>query len=484
MDADTILKLKPSLTQYLHEFDHCFGRITARRHLDTYVAGQLGDLPRKSVEPIADAAGTPPRTLQEFLSLFRWDEFAMRDCLQQRVARRHAHPHSIGILDETSFVKKGNKTAGVQRQYCGAVGKKENCVVSVHLGYATPDFHTLLDGEIYLPEHTWHEDRRRCRQAGVPDDVVYRAKWEIGIGQIVRARANGVRFAWITFDEGYGKPPFLRDLEAMGQDYIGEVPVNFTAWTKPPEVLYRQHAWHRMGRPRKLPRLKVKNNAPVAVGRIALYSPLFRREDWKTYHVKDGHKGPQVWRAKRIAVWPADENGLPGAPHSLLVAHNVLEPEKLKYFISNASLSTPVETLLLVALSRWKIERMFEDGKGELGMDHFEVRRFQSIQRHLILSCVSYLFLSEFLQAHRGEKPGPDDLPTGDGHALPGASMDAWGPLLPQVRRVDRRASGANATSQCEGQAFASQTNAVAIARTRDVSERLDLLSMEALVAL
>ena len=484
MDADTILKLKPALTRYLHEFDHCFGRITARRHLDTYIAGQLGDLPRKSVEPIADAAGTPPRTLQEFLSLFRWDEFAMRDCLQQRVARRHAHPHSIGILDETSFVKKGNKTAGVQRQYCGAVGKKENCVVSVHLGYATPDFHTLLDGEIYLPEHTWHEDRRRCRQAGVPDDVVYRAKWEIGIGQIVRARANGVRFAWITFDEGYGKPPFLRDLEAMGQDYIGEVPVNFTAWTKPPEVLYRQHAWHRMGRPRKLPRLKVKNNAPVAVGRIALYSPLFRREDWKTYHVKDGHKGPQVWRAKRITVWPADENGLPGAPHSLLVAHNVLEPEKLKYFISNASLSTPVETLLLVALSRWKIERMFEDGKGELGMDHFEVRRFQSIQRHLILSCVSYLFLAEFLQAHGGEKSGPDALPTRHGDALPGTAVGARGPLFSEVRRVDQPAPGANATSQCEGQAFASQANAGAIARTRAVSERLDQVSMEAVVAL
>src|SRR5271169_5465515 len=141
MDADTILKIKPALTQYLHGFNGCFGRVTAQRHLDTYVLGQLGPLERKSIEPMADASGTPPRTLQEFLGLYRWDEAAMRDRLQQRVARRQGHSQSVGIIDETSFVKKGAQTAGVQRQHCGAVGKQENCVVSVHLGYATPEFH-------------------------------------------------------------------------------------------------------------------------------------------------------------------------------------------------------------------------------------------------------------------------------------------------------------------------------------------------------
>jgi SRSO17 transposase len=171
----------------------------------------------------------------------------------------------VGILDETSFVKKGDKTACVQRQHCGVMGKTENCVVSVHLGYATSDFHTLLDGELYLPEETWHDDRQRCRAAGVPEEVVYRFKWQIGLGQIQRARRNGIFFEWATFDEGYGgKPPFLRELDGIGQKYVGEVPVSFTAWTKPPAVLYRQHvADGRMGRPRKLPRLKVKNNPPV-----------------------------------------------------------------------------------------------------------------------------------------------------------------------------------------------------------------------------
>jgi SRSO17 transposase len=485
MDAETILKIKPALTKYLHEFDDYFGRVTARRHLDTYVLGQLGDLPRKSIEPIADASGTPPRTLQEFLSLYRWDESAMRDLLQQRVVRRHHHPHSIGILDETSFVKKGDKTAGVQRQHCGAVGKTENCVVSVHLGYATPEFHTLLDGELYLPEKTWHEDRRRCREAGVPDDVVYRAKWEIGIDQIVRARSNGIRFAWMTFDEGYGgKPPFLRDLDEMGQNYVGEVPASFTAWTKPPEVLYREHAARRMGRPRKLPRLKVKNNPPVQVRHIATHSPLFRREDWRTYHVKDGHKGPQVWRAKRIVVWLKGQDGLPGAPHHLVVACHVLEPDKIKYFISNAPQDTPVETLLLVGLSRWKIERMFEDGKGELGMDHFEVRRFQSIQRHLILSCVSYLFLAEFHQAHRGEKTGLDALPDSDGHALFGASLGSWGTLFSEVRRDNQPAVDPNPISQCQSQTLASQTNDTSFTCNWTVSEKPNHVSMGPFVAL
>ena len=199
MDVETILRIKPALTHFLHQFDDCFGRISTRRYLDLYVEGQLRDLQRKSLEPRADYFDEPPRNLQQFLSLFRWDEQRMRDRLQQHVARHHAHPHSVGVIDETSFVKKGNKTACVQRQHCGSVGKLENCVVSVHLGYATPRFHTMLDGELFLPQDTWHEDRRRCREAGVPDPIVYRSKHEIALAQYRRAVTNGIRFAWLTF---------------------------------------------------------------------------------------------------------------------------------------------------------------------------------------------------------------------------------------------------------------------------------------------
>jgi SRSO17 transposase len=485
MDADTILRIRPALTEYLHTFDDCFGRITARRHLDTYVEGQLSDLPRKSVEPMADAAGTPPRDLQQFLGLYRWDQSGMRDRAQQRVARRHAHPQSVGILDETSFVKKGDQTAGVQRQHCGAVGKTENCVVSVHLGYATPDFHTLLDAELYLPKETWHEDRQRCRAAGIPDEVVYRPKWQIGLRQIRRARANGVPFAWMTFDEGYGgKPPFLRALQAMGQIYVGEVPVDFRVWPRRPAVIARRPAARRRGRPQRVPRWKARTNRSVEVRHALGASPLGHPETWPTYHVKDGHKGPMVWQAAHRRVWLRDAQGLPTGPHHLVVARSVLEPQTIKYFISNAPEDTSVETLLLVAFSRWKIERMFEDGKGELGMGHFEVRTFRSIERHLILSCVSYLFLAEFHQAHRGEKSGPDGRPGANGDGASGAGVVSWGPVFAEVGRDDCLADPSHAATQCQGGTQPSQADSASIARDRAVPEGLTHLSVEPLVAL
>ncbi|MCL2649335.1 MAG: IS701 family transposase [Phycisphaerales bacterium] len=487
MEAQTILEIRPALNKFLQHFHDCFGRSTARRHLSTYVEGQLGSLPRKSIEPMADAAGVPPRDLQQFLSLYRWDESAMLDRCQQQVAAKHAHPQSVGILDETSFPKKGQMTACVQRQHCGASGKKDNCVVSVHLGYATPEFHTLLDGELYLPEETWHEDRHRCRAAGIPDDVVYRAKWQIGLGQIERARRNGIFLRWLTFDEGYGgKPPFPRALDVLGQQYVGEVPCDFRVWTRRPEVLYREHANRSegVGRPRKFPRLKVKNNPPAEVRHIARHSPLFRLEDWQTYHVKNGHKGPMVWKAKRLLVWLRDENGLPTRPHHLIVTYNVLEPETLKYFLSNAPEDTSVQTLLLVAFSRWKIERMFEDGKGELGLDHFEVRKFVSIQRHLILSCVSYLFLAEFHQKHRGEKSGPDALPGYNGSELPGEFVDAWWPMFTSIGSDDFADVASHPASQRCRETLSSQTNHPAITRLGTEIEKLNPVQVESVVAL
>jgi SRSO17 transposase len=486
MDADTILKLKPALARFLHQFDPCFGRITARRHLDTYVMGQLGPLERKSVEPIADASGTPPRTLQQFLGLYRWDESDLRDRLQQRVAQRHGHPHSVGIIDETSYVKKGDQTACVQRQHCGAVGKQENCVVSVHLGYATPTFHTLIDGELYLPETTWHEDRARCRAAGIPDDVVYRAKWEIALEQLRRARGNGVRFAWLTFDEGYGgKPPFLRELDALGQNYVAEVPRSFRVWTKQPQVLYREHAGDtRMGRPRKLPRLKVKNNPTSEVQNVLAHSPLLRQQAWQNYRIKDGTKGPMAWQVKRMTVWLEDADGLPTAPHVLLVARNLLNPDEVKYFLSNAPPDTSSDVLLLVAFSRWKIERMFEDGKGELGMDHFEVRKYLSVRRHLILSCVSYQFMTEFHQEHRKKKSRPDGLPDPHGNRPAGSDLASRRSLFQTIGRLDPATTAADAAAKCQRQSLSSPANDPPLARHRAATARPEDLPLAALVAL
>lgn len=486
MDASVILQIKPELTRFLHQFDSYFGRVTTRRYLDLYVEGQLSSLPRKSIEPMADAFGVPPRNLQEFLSLFRWDELGVRDELQQYVVRHHDHPQSIGVLDETSFVKKGDQTACVQRQYCGAVGKKENCVVSVHLGYATPAFYSLIDGEVYLPEQTWGQDRDRCRAAGVPEDVVYRPKWQIALEQYQRAVTNGVRFAWLTFDEGYGgKGPFLRALEDTGQNYVAEIPVNFPIWTRRPAVLYQARARDRKtGRRRRYPRLKVKNNPKVEVQNVLAYSPRMRKIPWETYHVKDGHKGPMVWQAKRLLVYLPDEQGLPTRAYHLLVARNVLDPSEVKYFISNAPESTPVSTLLQVAFTRWVIERAFEDSKSELGLDHFEVRKFGAIQRHLILSCLSHVFLSEFCLRHRGEKPGPDGLPSPHGDSAAGAPMGARRTLFAEVCRIDHSAVDPNATAQCQSGPLPSPPNDRSSTRPRHHFGEHHQMSLETLVAL
>ena len=492
MDAQTILEIKPALTTFLHQFDDCFCQRRTRGYLGVYVRGQLSDLERKSVEPMADAAGVPPRSLQEFLSLFKWDEAAVRDRLQRRVAARHADPNSVGVIDETSFAKKGDHTACVQRQYCGCLGKQENCVVSVHLGYVAGDFHTLLDGEVFLPEATWDQNRARCRAAGIPDDVVYRPKWQIALGQVRRALGNGVRFAWLTFDEGYGgKPPFLRELASLGQNYVAEIPTDLVGWTVPPPVLYRDHARDRaaaggatgLGRPRRWPRLKVKHTPACEVRDLLKYSPVVRRIPWQPYRVKDGTKGPCVWEAKRVPLWIKDENGLPDGPHPLLIARNVLKPAEVKFFLSNAPLDTPVATLLRVAFSRWHVERLFEDSKSELGLDHFEVRQYRSITRHLLLTCVSYLFLAEFVQ-QRKKRPRADGVPGANRHPAAGPALAAGRAVFPKPGRKPRGATGRNAAAQRRGRPQPPPANAAAIAGDRNTVTRPTRLSVAEEIAL
>ena len=452
MDADTVLAIRPALTEYLRGFDACMGRAPNRTHLDTYVSGQLSPLQRKSVEPLADAAGVAPRTLQEFLSLLKWDDLGVIDQLQRRVARRHADPHSIGLIDETSFKKQGRETACVDRQYCGSLGKVDNCVVTVQLGYAAGDFHTLLDGVPYLPEHTWADQGRR-RKAGIPEEIVYRPKWFIALEMIQHAQANGVRFEWLTFDEGYGgKPPFLRELETMGQNYVAEIPSDTVGWTKPPEVHYQDHARDRQrSQSLRQARLKVRNTPAVEVRNLLTFSPVLRQVPWERFRVKDGAKGPMIWEAKRIELWIKDERGLPVGPYHLVLARPLKKSQEVKYFLSNAPMSTSLEILLIVAFSRWRIERRFEDSKSELGMKHFEVRKYLSIQRHLVLTCVSHLFLAEFHQQQVGKKSGAHALPDPHGDLCPGADLVPRWPVLPEGGGIDRRAIGDNPATQSQG---------------------------------
>ncbi len=400
MDVRGLGALRRELDVFISRFDDCIKTAPSRRHLGTYVAGQVGDLKRKTAAAIALDAGVPPRSLQEFVGIHRWDEAALRDRVQDVVRDEHAAPHAIAVIDETSFAKKGHKTAGVRRQYCGATGKVDNCVVSVHLGYVAGGFHALLDGDLYLPQ-AWADDRGRCREAGIPDAVVYRPRWRIALDLLGHAVAKGVRFRYLTADEAYGRcGAFRAGVDELGLVYVVEVPCSQSGWTRRPRVLPPGQRRGRGGRPARKPRLAPTARRPRRVDR------LWKRggPSWEAFHVKNTQTGPVVWEARVTRFYPRTDDGLPDGEACLIVARHVLTGE-VKYFLSNAPRDTPVPLLLRVAFDRDHVEKLFEESKGEVGLDHFECRGYRAVRRHLILSMVSALFLSEQAERLRGEKP-------------------------------------------------------------------------------
>jgi SRSO17 transposase len=436
MDVAQLRRLKPELDEFLGFFADCFARKDTRAHLPVYVRGQLSNLPRKSVEPIAVEGDVAPRTLQEFLSQHRWPEDQLRERFQQLVRDEHSGPHSIGIIDETSYVKKGDKTPGVKRQWCGAVGKQENCIVTVHLGYAREDFHCLLDGELYLPED-WAKDPERREKAGIPEEMSYRSKWQIALELYDRAIGNGLHFDWITFDEWYGgKPEFLRSLSAREQRFVAEVPRSFVGWLTPPRVITRPFRHRSGGRGRKVPRLAGGSKPARRIDELLEQGEL-RDQPWQRWRVKDGEKGPMIWEIKHCRLTPKDKEGMPGEPMHLIVARDVLDPEVIKFFVSNAPPETSIQPMLLVAFSRWRVERCFEDHKGEIGLDHYEGRLYLGLKRHLIISAVSYLFLSRTRQRLGGEKSGSHGMPAAHGHCGPDPLLVARTATLEEVAGED-----------------------------------------------
>jgi len=401
--------MRRHLDTFLGKFADCIRTTPSRRHLRTYVRGQVSELERKSVEPIALAAGVAPRTLQEFLGLHRWDHEALRRRLCEIVRDEHGDPDAIMVIDETSCPKKGDKTAGVQRQYCGATGKVDNCVVTVNIGYATPAFHTLIDSDLYLPRDRWREDRERCQEAGIGDDVVYRPKWKIALDMLARTLALGLPCRYLTADEHYGdSTAFRAGVGALGLTYVVEVSCNTTGWLKPPSF----HA----------PQPGVATDRARKDVALAPGAPRQRRVDslwqrggprWQAYHVKESEKGPVVWEVRVVRFFPAQE-ALAAPARWLIVARNVLDDE-VKYFLSNAPEGTAPEALLHVAFSRWHIERIYQDAKMQVGFDHFEVRHYLPLMRHLILSMVSLLFLMRETRQLREKKSMVEHAPSAIG---------------------------------------------------------------------
>jgi len=387
MTTDQILRLGPALAEYLDEFADCFGRSEPREHLGHYVRGQLSGLQRKSVEPIALFNNIAPRTLQEFLSSDVWDHPRARDRVQQIVARDHEDPKAIGIIDDSGHPKSGKKTAGVQWQYCGRLGKTANCVVTVQLAFSSYDtrFRTMLDTELFLPEG-WSNDRERCRQAGIPDDVVYRPKHHIALELLDRAAANGVHLEWMTADIWYSeKPDFLAGLEKRHQRYVVEIPRNLRGW------LYN---------PGPEPRHPARG-----AEELCHHARPMTRQQWTPFHIKDTEKGPMVWNAKSAPFWLCRDGQVLSGYH-LIWAYDPWQPEEEKWFLVWDPLEDKLETWLHVAFARWPVERTLEDKKSELGLSHFEVRKYQCVMRHLYITLVSHLFVARQTERLRGEKPG------------------------------------------------------------------------------
>ena len=400
MTTEQVRAIGPEFTAFLRPFERFFDNAETIEHFRNYSRGLLSDLPRKTAEPLAKFAGTPPRCLQQFLKVCLWDHDGLTNGVQQALRARLADlpPDPVGtvcVLDETSVLKKGTKTPGVQRQYLGCAGKVANGIVTVHLAVVRGKFKALLDSELFLPE-SWEADRKRCREADIPDDVHYRSKWMISFELMARAEQNGWQFDWLTFDEWYGgKPRFLRLRDWAGRRYVGEVPKTFSC------------------RPER---------SRTRLSAEALFSrPGVRRRAARSFRIEQQTGPACVWQAKVVVVALGNE----GRPQHRLIQARNRETGEIKYFITNAARRIGLRGVLRAAFVRWNVEHVFRVAKSEVGLSHFEGRSYVSLKRHLALCLVVMAFVSLQTMQLRGEKSGC--------HA--GTSLPSPGPHLPTLSK-------------------------------------------------
>ncbi len=370
-------------------FAHIFARSEPREQAAKYIRGLLSPIERKNGWRLAEAVGdaTPDRT-QRLLYQAKWDAEAARDLLQTFVVETLGHPEAIGVVDETGFLKKGSKSVGVKRQYTGTAGKVENCQVGVFLAYATPKGQTFLDRRLYLPRE-WCADRARCREARVPPEVVFRTKPELAIEMLKHAWAQGVPMRWVTGDEVYGDSSQLRDAikAEEGHYYVLAVSSNTSVWTERPAV--EPPTQKTGGRPRAKARLVAGASPPTTVTAVVAAWP---EERWQRLTVAEGEKGPRTydWACGRVVE---SRDRLPGPDAWLLARRSLSDPTDIAYYLSNAPLDTPLLTLAQVASSRHAVEQVIEEGKGETGLDEYEVRYWHSWYRHITLSMLAHAWL-------------------------------------------------------------------------------------------
>ncbi len=388
---ENIGKLADLLVQFHESFQAAFSRPVQRNYGVVYLKGLMSDLSAKSVEPIALRYLGPShvRNLQRFLTDSPWDEERLRELYQARLHDRLAHEEGVLTVDSTEFPKKGKESVGVARQYCGTLGKVENCQSGVFVGYSSPKGYGLVNCRLYMPEDWFTPEYAARRQnCGVPEDLTFQTKPAIALKLLQEVRASG-RFParWVACDAAFGRDAAFRDaLAGQGYWYIARVPSDTQVFTAPPQM---QVAPYR-GRGRRPSKLR-SSPPPSSVAQVAAAPGMV----WQPVTLAEGAKGPIVADIAYLRVIEA-RDGLPHQELWLLVRRD--KDGGHQYWLSNAPPQVPLEEMVRTMVLRWPIEQCFQEGKGELGMDHYELRSWQGWHRHMMYVFLALLFLLEVRQ--------------------------------------------------------------------------------------
>lgn len=350
---------------FVARFAGLFGRVEPRRRMVSYLRGLLSETERKNGWTLAEGAGdTGPQGMQRLLNYYLWDADALRDKVRDAVVEHIGDPvRGVLILDETGFLKKGVRSAGVGRQYSGTAGRIENSQIGVFLAYGSDRGRALIDRELYLPKD-WISDRERCRAAGIGDDVEFATKPDMGLRMLQRAVDSGIPFGWVTADEVYGQTSRLRMwLEERDIPHVLAVPKSQMVMTM--EFFGQARAHH------------LVSELPNAA--------------WTRLSCGDGAHGPREydWVAAPIRPWREE-----GWDHWLLARRSLADPTDIAYYICFCPAGTPLEELARVAGSRWMVEECFQTAKNETGLDHYQVRGYTAWYRHITLSMAALAFLA------------------------------------------------------------------------------------------
>ena len=401
--ADSVRDCTDRLTGFLQRYLPRFYRTEQRANATLVIRGHLGGLDRKTCEPIAIEAGLPRKPVQFFVGSGKWDDEAVMRELRAHVRETLAEPDGVVVIDPSAFPKKGTESCGVARQWCGRLGKVDNCQVGVFLAYAAQVGYAPLDRRLYLPKD-WAQDAARRAKCHVPPQVKFQEKWQIALDLLDRS-LPGLPHGWITGDDELGRPAeFRAALRLRKERYLLDVPCNTTV-----RDLQRRRP------PRKKAGVGRKRAVPFA--RADHWAASQPESRWERITVRDGEKGPLLVDAMTVRV-RAKQEGRIGPEERLVVIRPVGE-SRVDYALTNAEADVPLAELVRVQRQRHRIEEMFEAGNGEAGLDHYEVRSWVGWHHHMTLSMVALWFLCLERRRVGGENRGGDSAPdAADFHAI------------------------------------------------------------------